>query len=135
MFLRPSERKNNCIIAREHLFEFSAYLDCMFLPFIPDDVLWIERNCRIKSMKYGLVFILLSMSFGEILSQHTNEAKIIIRSIEKSSKKLINAKHAVAFNEQCTYKTKSQFLSLLIFVSTKEYSVSSLPSTSGGVLW
>ena len=73
-------------------------------------------------MNYGLVFILYIMSLGQILNQHTSNAKVILRSIEKSAKKLINAKHAVIFNQQCIkLNLLPNFTNIYIRVSHKKH--------------
>ena len=46
-------------------------------------------------------FLLTIMNFGDLLHQHTYDAKKSVRTIESLSKKLINAKLAVTFNERC----------------------------------
>ena len=41
------------------------------------------------------------MSFGDLIHQLGNEPKTIIRHIEQTTKKLIKAKYALAFNKTC----------------------------------
>ena len=41
------------------------------------------------------------MSFGDLIHQLGNEHKTVIRHIEQTTKKLIKAKYALAFNKTC----------------------------------
>ena len=41
------------------------------------------------------------MSFAAVLAEHTPASKNLIRSIEKTSRKITNAEAAVLFNNQC----------------------------------
>ena len=41
------------------------------------------------------------MSFGDLIHQLENEHKTVIRHIEQTTKKLIKAKYALAFNKTC----------------------------------
>ena len=44
---------------------------------------------------------LLTMTFGELLNEYDEPGKKIVRQIESTEKKIINAQLAVVFNKQC----------------------------------
>ena len=46
-------------------------------------------------------FFLFTMTFGEILNEYDERGKKTIRNIESLQKKIINARLAVVFNQQC----------------------------------
>ena len=48
-----------------------------------------------------LFIIFVAMSFGNILFHHNEDNKKIVRNIESLSKKIINAKQSVLFNQTC----------------------------------
>lgn len=55
-------------------------------------------NSKLLSLKNKNKYV---MSFGNLIYQLTNECKTIIRHIEQTTKKLIKAKYALAFNKTC----------------------------------
>ena len=48
-----------------------------------------------------LVIFFMMMNFGNVLFNHSDENKKIIRNIESINKKIINAKLSVLFNQTC----------------------------------
>ena len=45
---------------------------------------------------------LLTVTFGELLNGHNKQGKRIIRRIESTEKKIINANLTVVFNQECS---------------------------------
>ena len=52
-------------------------------------------------MLYLSLILFTIMSIGDILFEHTDENRKLIREIETLNRKVINGKAAVAFNEHC----------------------------------
>ena len=48
-----------------------------------------------------LIILFLTMSFGDIIFQHSSDNKKIVRNIERLNKKITNAKLSVLFNQTC----------------------------------
>ena len=44
---------------------------------------------------------LLTMTYGELLNEYDQQQRKIVRQIESTQKKIINAKLAVVFNNEC----------------------------------
>lgn len=52
-------------------------------------------------MIYEQFILIIIMSFGDILFEHSADTRKTIRAIESINKKLINAKAAFSFNDHC----------------------------------
>ena len=53
------------------------------------------------NLKHSCHLFLLIMTFGELLNEHSEQGKKIVRQIESTERKIINAKLAVVFNQEC----------------------------------
>ena len=54
-----------------------------------------------ESHTFIFTFLILSMNIGTALHELSVDDKRTVRSLESTSRKLINAKASVVFNEQC----------------------------------
>ena len=68
--------------------------------------------------------LLLTMTFGELLNEYDEPGKKIVRQIESTENKIINAKLAVVFNKECLKNNLlPKFTNIYIYIFTIVYTM------------